>query len=78
MHTTSMRRYTVVVEGTLDPAWSDSMGGLTITTCLRPPLPPVTRLTGMLVDQGALHGVLNTLFMLDLPLLLVECEAVEP
>ena len=34
---------------------------------------PVTILTGILVDQAALNGVINTLYDLGCPLLLVEC-----
>ena len=34
---------------------------------------PVTILTGILVDQAALIGVINTLYDLGCPLLVVEC-----
>jgi hypothetical protein len=39
---------------------------------------PVTTLSGRLLDQAALCGVLNTLHDLRLPLLAVECEDWEP
>ena len=35
---------------------------------------PVTILSGRLLDQAGLLGVLNTLYDLRLPLLSVECE----
>ena len=38
---------------------------------------PVTILSGRLVDQAALFGVLNTLHDRRLPLLSVECEGWE-
>ena len=34
---------------------------------------PVTFLTGLMVDQAALIGVIKTLFDLSFPLLAVEC-----
>jgi hypothetical protein len=35
---------------------------------------PVTTLSGRLLDQAALCGILNTLYDMRLPLLSVECE----
>ena len=34
---------------------------------------PVTILTGLLTDQGALIGVINTLYDVGCPLISVEC-----
>jgi hypothetical protein len=65
--------YQIVVEGVLDPVWFDCLGGLEITEQRQPGQPVVTRLEGRLVDQSALQGVLDTLFMLGLRLILVEC-----
>jgi hypothetical protein len=65
--------YRIVVEGVLDPVWFDRLGGLKITEQRQPGQPVVTRLEGRLVDQSALQGVLDTLFMLGLRLLTVEC-----
>ena len=64
--------YQILVEGALDPNWSESMAGLAISVRERPAQPLVTVLTGPLQDQAALQGVLDTLFMLNMPLLLVE------
>jgi hypothetical protein len=64
--------YRIVVEGVLDPAWFDCLGGLEITEQRQPGQSVVTRLEGRLVDQSALQGVLDTLFMLGLRLLTVE------
>ncbi len=46
--------------------------GLVIVVDEQPGQPLVSVLSGMLPDQAALYGVLNTLYMLNLPILLVE------
>jgi hypothetical protein len=66
------QRYQILVEEALDPKWSECLGGLTITVRDQSEQPPVTVLSGCLVDQAALQGVIDTLFMLNLRLLLVE------
>jgi hypothetical protein len=53
----------------LDPVWLERMGGLEIAE-LRQLV--VTQLEGRLVDQSALQGALDTLFMLGLRLMFVE------
>jgi hypothetical protein len=63
-----VRRYDIRVEGTLDPCWSERLQGMTIETAHDGPI-PVTTLTGRLIDQSALYGVLTTLFELHLPIL---------
>ena len=64
--------YQIHVEGVFDPQWSDCLAGLAIFVREQPPQPPVTVLTGPLADQAALQGVLDALFMLKMPLLMVE------
>lgn len=64
--------YRIIVEGVLDPVWFECLGGLEITEQRQPGQTVVTRLEGRLVDQSALQGVLDTLFMLGLRLILVE------
>jgi len=65
--------YRIKVQGILDKGWSDRLGGLTITTTGQTSKAPVTTLSGRLIDQAAVLGVLNTLHDLRLPLLSVEC-----
>jgi hypothetical protein len=65
--------YRIVVEGVLDPVWFDCLGGFEITERRQPGQTVVTRLEGRLVDQSAVQGVLDTLFMLGLRLILVAC-----
>jgi hypothetical protein len=64
--------YQIHVQGVLDSQWSECLAGLDISVREQPAQPPVTVLTGPLADQAALQGVLDTLFMLNMPLLMVE------
>jgi hypothetical protein len=57
--------YQIVVKGHLDSEWSDWFDGLTITMVDN----GETILTGPIVDQTALHGVLIKIRDLGLPLL---------
>jgi hypothetical protein len=69
---TSHRSYRIRVEGSLDPSWSDRLGGLAITSSGQFGVKTTTVLEGELVDQSALMGVLNTLHDLHLPLEAIE------
>ena len=71
-HATQPQQYHILVEGALDPRWSECLGGLAISAREGPGQPPLTVLAGPLEDQAALHGVLDTLFMLNLRLLRLE------
>ena len=64
--------YHVRVEGRLDERWSDRLGGMTIGSEEVAGKKAVTTLTGTVVDQAALAGVLDGLFNLGLTLLSVE------
>ena len=57
--------YQIVVKGHLDPEWSDWFDGLSITMVDN----GETILSGPIVDQTALHGVLIKIRDLGLPLL---------
>ena len=65
--------YQIKVQGKIDPDWSDRMAGMTICLTAEEARLPVTTLTGVLRDQSALAGVLNTLYELHLTILLVFC-----
>lgn len=64
--------YLIQIQGSLDPKWSGRLGGLSIQTQLYDDKLPVTTLSGRLLDQAALFGVLATLYDLRFPLLTVE------
>ena len=64
--------YRIIVEGALDPMWIECLGGLQVTEQRQPGQPVATHLEGRLVDQSALQGVLDTLFMLGVRLKFVE------
>jgi hypothetical protein len=57
--------YCITIKGHLDSEWSDWFDGLTITLADN----GETLLTGPIVDQTALHGVLIKIRDLGLPLL---------
>lgn len=76
--------YQILVQGDLDPRWSGRLGGLDITSSVpelgaQSPKPgaSVTQLSGRLVDQAALFGVLNTLYQLRLPLISIITSDVD-
>jgi hypothetical protein len=57
--------YQIRVKGILDEKWSDWFDGLTITRQAN----GETLMTGPVVDQAALHGLLNKIRDIGLPLL---------
>ena len=69
-----MHWYEIRVQGHLDPHWSAWFDGLAITYDSH----DTTVLRGPLVDEAALHGVLNKVRDLALPLLAVNRIAADP
>ena len=65
--------YRIQVQGSLDQRWADYLGGMHISVN-REIEPPVTTLSGQVLDQAALMGVLNGLYDLGFSLLYVECQ----
>ena len=65
--------YRISILGTLDKKWSDYCGGMTIEHDIVLNQYPITTLTGILADQSALIGVLNSLYDMGCPILTVEC-----
>jgi hypothetical protein len=61
-------RYEICIKGHLDDKWADWFEGLTITREDN----GETLLTGPVVDQAALHGVLRKVRDLGMPLLSVN------
>jgi hypothetical protein len=63
--------YRIMVQGGLDERWSARLGGLAVRSFSSEEGSVVTKLSGELMDQAALLGVLNTLYELHLPLISV-------
>lgn len=63
--------YQIRIKGHLGPQWADWFDGLTVTL----EATGETLLTGPVVDQAALHGVLKKVRDLGMPLLSVVCVA---
>ena len=67
------RQDSIQVAGYLDESWSTRLGGLEITISDPDENARIATLSGSLIDQAALFGVLKTLYDMRLPLLSVEC-----
>jgi len=63
--------YVIRVEGVIDPAWSNRLGGMRINV-IKAHRQSATELVGSVKDQAALIGILETLYDLGLPILSVE------
>jgi hypothetical protein len=64
--------YQIIVEGRIDPTWSDRLEGMTLCHATAEAGSPLTTLEGELGDQAALAGVLNTIYELHLPVISVK------
>jgi hypothetical protein len=62
--------YVIVVQGELERTWSERLSGMAITVH-ETPEGQCTTLSGTLIDQCALQGVLKALYDLGLPVLAV-------
>lgn len=72
--------YRITVSGTIDPNWSDRLGGLKIVARKSEDNTSRTILTGEIVDQSALMGILETLHDLHRPILNIctnQCDCTE-
>lgn len=67
--------YSIRVIGHLEKSWSNRLSGLTILSYKATLTDGIemTKLTGELMDQAALLGVLNTIYNLRLTIWSVEC-----
>ncbi len=65
--------YIIRVQGFVGADWSDYLGGLEIS--LSQQEPPVTTLSGEVIDQAALIGIINGLYDMGYPLLYVEYQS---
>lgn len=64
--------YEIKVPGRLDESWAEWFEGMAITIESRDDGPTITTLTGVVVDEAALQGLLDRLYSLGLRLLSVK------
>jgi hypothetical protein len=69
--------YRICIRGYLDTNWSDYCGGMTFEHANDPKFHAITIMTGRLMDQSALIGVLKSLHDLGCPIMSVEFVAAE-
>jgi hypothetical protein len=62
--------YSIRLEGHLDQSWSEWLDGMAITSEEN----GQTQLTGVVIDQSALHGLLARIRDLNLRLISINCE----
>jgi hypothetical protein len=68
----------ICVRGRITASWQDRFEELVISTAPAPDGAVVTTLQGVLPDQAALIGILNSLYALRLAIVRVECLANAP
>ena len=61
------------MQGEVGLNWSDRLGGMRVLPSTLVEGNKVTVLQGRVSDQAELAGILNTLYALHLPLLVVQC-----
>lgn len=66
------RYYQITVEGKIDPSWSDWLDGMQCVSQKEADDKQVTTLSGLMVDQAALRGLLDRLWDLNLILRSVQ------
>lgn len=69
--------YQIRVLGKLEERWSDWFNGMAITFETGEDGSTITTLTGVVIDQTALHGILNRIRDLNVLLLSVQLESPE-
>jgi hypothetical protein len=74
-HLDERTRYTIKVEGTIDPTLADWCGPLTLAPTQGPDGATITAISGIVADQAGLVGIIRHLHGLGIVLLTVErCE----
>lgn len=72
----TIRHYQITVEGKIDPSWSVWLNDLQFISRKEPNGMYLTTLSGTLIDQAALRGLLNRLW--DLNLVLYSIQQFDP
>ena len=73
VHADQAAEYLITVQGVVGADWADYLGGLTISVN-KGTGQPATTLSGRMIDQAALLGVLNNLYNLGFPILSVDYQ----
>ena len=73
VHADQAAEYLITVQGIVGADWADYLGGLAISVN-KGTGQPATTLSGRLIDQAALLGVLNNLYNLGFPILSVDYQ----
>lgn len=68
--------YQIIIEGSIDISWSDWFGGLQMDSWMIEDGSTITRLSGNLLDQAALRGLMNKIWDLNLTVLYLKQERV--
>lgn len=74
---TGKATYQIKVQGQLNKSWINSLGGMSIDVEKEKEDQDTTTLTGVITDQAALAGIMNTLYEMHLSVLSVECLSVD-
>ena len=72
LHPWSQAHYRIEVQGSMADSWADIFPGMQITTRGKTHQTIITALSGPVIDQSELVGVLNNLVEMHLPILLVK------
>ena len=72
LHLDHPARYRICAQGLFEDCWLDMLSGVWVICHHQPERKGVTVLIGKVIDQAALMGVLEQLYSLGFPLLLVE------
>ena len=62
--------YQILIQGRLDTEWSAWLNGVSVI--LEQEDPPLTKITGLVIDQAQLRGIINKIWDLNLTLISVK------
>ena len=65
-------RYEISLKGHLDERWAGRFGGMSIKNTLDLQGFPITVLSGIIVDQAALHGVITRIRDIGVPVISIN------
>lgn len=65
--------YQIKIQGKLNLAWSEMLGGMNIELVQVSEKRFISTLTGLIHDQAALSGILNTLYEMHFVVISVKC-----